>query len=344
MSVDQLQENQIDRLRAARISLGMSVFIMLFKFAAYYVSSSQAIFSDAAESIVNVAAAFLALLVISQAFKPADRDHPYGHGKMEFFSAAFEGGLIAFAAIAIMYKAIQALFTGVHVEELGAGLILIGVGAVLNLGLGLYLKKIGEQSNSKALLASSAHVLSDLWTSVGIILGLGLYLLTGLVWIDPLIAIIVALFLAYSGISIVRSAFRDLLDTEDETLLNKLGSLVEKHSFPGMIQVHHARILRSGIFHHIDAHLVLPQFWDIDKAHRESGVFEKKIMTEYEFAGEICFHIDPCRKAYCVNCDYADCPIRVEEFKMCKLFCMEEFLNPQEPEASFARSYSGHNG
>ena len=332
MSVQNLKKDQSDRLRAARISMVMSVFILSFKFAAFYASDSQAIFSDAVESIVNVVSALLALFVIGQAFKPADSSHPYGHGKMELFSAAFEGGLIAFAAIAIFYKAILALVGGQELEELGLGLVLLAVAALLNLVLGLYLKKVGVRSKSKALLASSAHVLSDLWTSLGIIVGLCLYLITGWNWIDPLIAVVVAFFLAYSGVGIVRDAFRGLLDTQDTMLIERLGSLVVQYRFPGMIEVHHSRIMRSGIYHHIDAHLVLPQFWDIEMAHEESGRFEQKIMAEYGYIGEICFHIDPCRQAYCATCDYVDCPIRLLPFQHCKAFSLEEFVNPQEPQ------------
>lgn len=340
MSAIKLEEDQNDRMRAARISLAMSVFILSFKFAAFFVSGSQAIFSDAAESIVNVVSAILALVVIGKAFAPADRSHPYGHGKMEFFSAAFEGGLIAFAALVIIYKAVIALIDGPQFEELGYGLVLIGVAAFFNLLLGLYLRKIGRRSTSKALLASSAHVLSDLWTSVGIIFGLCLYLVTDWAWIDPLIAIVVALYLAYSGFGIVRESFMDLLDSEDQTLIERLALLVKKHRFPGMIQVHHSRILRAGIFHHIDAHLVLPEFWDIEQAHHESGLFENKIIREYGYVGEICFHIDPCRHAYCEVCDYIDCPIRVKAFICCKTFSIDEFLDPQEPQGIFPHPLS----
>lgn len=343
MSAIKLEQDQNDRMKAARISLVMSIFILSFKFAAFFVSGSQAIFSDAAESIVNVVSAVLALVVIGKAFEPADRSHPYGHGKMEFFSAAFEGGLIACAALFIICKAAMALIEGPQVEKLGYGLLLIGVGAFLNLILGLYLRKIGQRSSSKALLASSAHVLSDLWTSLGIILGLCLYLVTGWAWIDPLIAIVVALFLAYTGFGIVRDAFKDLLDSEDKTLIERLALLVKKHRFPGMIQVHHSRILRAGIFHHIDAHLVLPQFWDIEQAHIESGLFENKIIGEYGYEGEICFHIDPCRHAYCEVCDYISCPVRVKEFICCKTFSMDEFIDPQEPAKIFPH-FSGKCG
>lgn len=323
-------KDQRDRLRAAKISLVASLFIMACKFVAFQVSGSQAIFSDAAESGVNVVAALLALVVISQAFKPADSNHPYGHGKMEFFSAAFEGGLIACAAIAIFIQAIMALIHGNEVEDLGLGLVLIGVGGLLNLVLGLYLKKVGTEAQSKALLASSAHVLSDLWTSLGIIVGLCLYWVTGWSWVDPLIALVVAFFLIYAGVKIVLEAFRDLLDGTDNGLVESLAAHVERYRLPGMIQIHRARILRSGNFHHIDAHLVVPQFWDVAKAHEKTEKFTKKMMEKYPYDGEVCFHIDPCRMAYCRSCECSRCPIRKEEFVERK-FLMDEFVAREEP-------------
>lgn len=325
-------KDQRDRLRAAQVSLIASVFIMACKFVAYHVSGSQAIFSDAAESTVNVVAAILALIVISLAFKPADTKHPYGHGKMEFFSAAFEGGLIACAAVAIFIQAIMALIHGSSVEDLGFGLVLIGVGGLLNLVLGLYLKKVGTKAQSKALLASSAHVLSDLWTSLGIIVGLCLYLVTGWAWIDPLIAIVVALFLIYAGAKIVTEAFRDLLDGTDNGLVESLAAHVEKYRLPGMIQIHRARILRSGNFHHIDAHLIVPQFWDVEKAHEKTEKFTQRMMETYPYDGEVCFHVEPCRKAYCISCECCRCPIRKEEFVERK-FLMDEFVALSEPAA-----------
>ncbi|CAG34873.1 conserved hypothetical membrane protein [Desulfotalea psychrophila LSv54] len=328
---EKIGQDSKDRVKAARVSLVASFFIMCCKFAAFIVSDSQAIFSDAAESTVNVVAALLALIIITMAMKPADDRHPYGHGKMEFFSAAFEGGLITFAALAILVKAVNALFYGQEIKELGYGLLLIGFAGLLNLFLGLYLKRAGKASRSKALLASSAHVLSDLWTSVGVIAGLLLYLLTGWAWVDPAIAIVVALFLTYTGFSIVRDSFSDLLDTRDEELISHLAELVKRDRFPGIVQVHHARILRSGAFHHIDAHLVVPEYWDISEVHIQSEIFTKRLMADYDYRGEICFHLDPCRRAYCVSCDYLDCIIRKGDYQCCNVLLLDEFLSPEEP-------------
>ncbi|WP_413586158.1 cation diffusion facilitator family transporter [Bdellovibrio sp. HCB274] len=303
------------RNRAAWISAIASIAIFALKVAAYRMTGSAAVLSDALESIVNVVASVVALFVIRFSAQPADREHPYGHGKAEYFSAAFEGGLIFFASLLIIYESVKALISHTPPQKLEIGMVIVGVAALLNLFLGLYLKQVGRKHHSEALKASGTHVLSDVITTIGVIVGLGLVLLTDIQWIDPVIAILIGLQLAWSGYKIIRESMGGLLDEISESSLQKLRDALEANRRPGIIDIHQLRIMRNGRFHHVDAHLVVPEYWDIAKAHAETLDFEKAVVRDYIFDGELAFHLDPCKKSYCSECDMPDCPIRLQPFQ-----------------------------
>ena len=301
--------------KAAAISLGASVLILVLKFWAYAVTDSTALLSDALESIVNVLAAGVALQVVRVVARPPDEDHPYGHGKFEYFSMAFEGGLITFAGIMIAGEAGRAFFAGTVPRNLDFGLFIAVGAAVLNLVLGLYLLMIGRKHQSEALRASGIHVLTDVGTTVGAIAGLALVRLTGVSWFDPAAALIIAGLLIYSGYKIVRQAAAGLIDEVEPEALAQLTTAFEKNRRPGIIDIHLLRMIRSGRFHHVDAHLVVPEFWDVSKTHAVSDEFEKAVVASYPYDGEIAFHIDPCFRQYCEHCALMDCPIRRKEFR-----------------------------
>jgi cation diffusion facilitator family transporter len=246
--------------------------------------------------------------------RPADRNHPYGHGKIEFFSAAFEGGLIAFAAVMIIYEAILYLLQGLEVRALDIGLAITGGAGLVNLVLGGFLLRTGRSYNSLILVADGKHVLSDFWTSLGVVVGLLLVRVTGVVWIDPLVAAIVGLNLAWTGIRLVRHAAGGLLDEEDSELLVRLLAALNASVVPGIIRVHNLRAIRSGRFSHIDAHLVVPEFWSVERAHDAADAFERQVIAAGALEGEIIFHTDPCRRALCAICTVEGCPVRVEPF------------------------------
>jgi cation diffusion facilitator family transporter len=246
------------RLRAGLISLVVAIVLLGAKWWAYVLTGSMAVFSDALESIVNVVAAAFAIGGLVFAHEPADRNHPYGHGKIEFFSAAFEGGLIAFAAALILWESVGALFAGSELKQLDAGLWITAAAGAGNAVLGVFLVRTGRRHHSMTLVADGQHVLSDFWTSVGIIAGLGLVWLTGLAWLDPVVAIVVALLLLWTGGRLVRTAAAGLLDEEDPELLDKLVAVLQPHIGRGMIRLHHLRAIRAGRFHHVSAHLVVP--------------------------------------------------------------------------------------
>lgn len=322
------------RLRAALLSLVVATLMLGAKYQAYRMTGSTAVLSDALESIVNVLAAVFALGGLLFAGRPADRNHPYGHGKIEFFSAAFEGGLIAFASILIVYEAVRSLLAGPDVRQIGVGLLIVLGSALVNLALGLHLVRTGRRYVSLTLIADGQHVLADVWTSAGIIVGLGLVHLTGRAWLDPVVALLVALWLMATGFRLVRHAAGGLLDEEDPLLLKQVLSALQKYVGGGVIRVHHLRAIRSGRFQHVEAHLVVPEFWSVERAHDRSEDVATRVMRDLGAEGEMVFHTDPCHRIYCAMCDLEDCPIRREPFVKQTPLTLEEAVQPDMPRSS----------
>lgn len=314
-------------------ALIVSLALTAVKFGGWRLTQSQAVYSDFLESIVNIVAGIVAIFVVRYAAKPADQDHPYGHGKIEYFSAAFEGGLIAFAALMIFFEAIPALLHPRPIAQLGIGAALVFVCGVVNLALGFALKRIGKIIGSPAIVANGEHIAADFYTSAGVTVGLLLAQWTGLQWLDPIVAILVGLQLGWTGLRVVRRSVGGLLDEEDRGILNGLAEALKKVDFGGVIQIHHTRIIRSGRFHHIDAHAVVPEFWDVAEAHDRTESFESRLMQIYPQPGELHLHVDPCRQAYCKRCDVPDCPIRLSKFEKRLQPDLESLISPEEPEA-----------
>jgi len=303
------------RRGAALLSVGVGLIILGVKYAAYLATGSAAIFSDALESITNVVAALFGLLVLVFAGRPADQGHPYGHGKLEYFSAVFEGGLIAFAAVMIVWYAALELVRGPQVEAVDVGLALTVGAGVANAALGWFLLRTGRRVRSITLEADGKHVLSDFWTSAGVVAGLALVWLTGKAWFDPVAALVVGVNLAVTGVRLVRGAAGGLLDEEDTALLGSLVVALDAEREPGIIRVHRLRAIRAGRFTHVDAHLVVPEFWLVEQAHELTERFAAGVIGACDVDGEITFHADPCRRALCSVCELAECPVRIEPFR-----------------------------
>ena len=326
-------EHRLKR-KASIVSLVVSLIVFLLKVFAYNQTKSTAVLSDALEGIVNVVAAAFALWVIYIASKPADEDHPYGHGKLEYFSASFEGGFVFFAAIAIFFESSKALMHGQNLKQLDFGIAIIVIAGLINLFLGLYLKSVGTKHKSEALVASGQHVLTDFWTSLAVIVGLLIVLFTGWTWVDPVMGILLSFHLAGTGFMIVRRSIGALMDEFDPEALESLASAIRKNRVEGFIDIHQMRVIRSGHFHHVDAHLVIPEFWNIAVAHEWSEDFENSIVRDYPFDGEFAFHLDPCKKSYCEQCDLQNCPIRVKAFQKHKEITVQSLTGGVQPQYS----------
>ncbi len=306
-----------------KVALGtliVSLVVLLLKAKAYYATLSLAVMSDALETVINVVTALVTLAAVKIAAEPADEDHPYGHGKLEYFSASFEGGLIFFAALAILYQSIRSFFQPTELTDVLAGNMYLIAATGLNLVVGLYLVQHGKKENSEALKASGKHILSDVVTSVGVLVGLGMVKWTGLARIDSLIAFAVGLYLIYEAYKILRTTSSALMDAIDPEIITMLANSLNRYRKDEIIDIHNLRMIRSGGFHHIDAHVVVPAYMDVETIHNVTHEFELQVVKDYKYDGEIAFHIDPCLQAYCQQCHMKDCSIRKAAFLQEKVF------------------------
>jgi len=303
-------EEKAERLRAARLSLFAGILICGGKFAAVAVTGSSAVLSDAMESIVNIAASALMLASIVVASQPADRNHPYGHGKAEFVSAGIEGTLIAIAGLVILAYASYELWVGPEVQRIGIGLWILGFVTLLNAALGTYLIRVGRRTRSLALEADGRHLMADVVTSVGVFLGLGAVMLTGWTILDPLVAIAVALHIFYVGWRLFREALGGLMDEADPALLQQVAEALEAQREPWHVDIHSLRVRRSGPEVQTDFHMAVPRFYDADQLHDIHDDMYCIVFGATGAAGEMIVHFDPCRPRQCDSCAMEECPRR----------------------------------
>ena len=282
------------RMTAIGISLSVSMVLMAVKFYTFHLTRSSAVLSDALESIINVVAAAFAVVSIWMAAQPPDSDHPYGHGKIEYFSAGFEGALIIIAAIGIFKTGISHLLMPKPLANLQAGLTILVAASAINLLLGIWLVKVGKKAESLTLIADGRHVLTDVYTSAGVVAGLLLVHLTGWLWLDGGIACLVGVNILLTGTRLVRQSFSALMDASDSQLLDEISRLLEEHRQEVWIDIHQLRAWRSGNFVHIDLHLVLPRDYLLDDAHTQAKSLEKLLIGHFEGNAGVLVHMDPC--------------------------------------------------
>ena len=313
MPVNAAQFSQKDlalRRRAATVSIAVGVSLLLIKFGAYWLTGSTAVLSDALESIINVVASSFAFLSILISARPPDKTHPYGHGKIEFFSAGFEGALIVIAAFAIIWTAVPALLHPPQLPGLDFALLLLAAGGVVNWLLGVYLIRSGKKANSATLRADGRHVQADAFTSAGVIVGLLLVKLTGWYWLDPVVAILVALNILSSGYHLLDEAVGGLMDKADPKFLTQVTETLQRLRRPEWLAPHHLRSWRSGAVRYLDFHLVLPCYWPLYQVHQTHKEIETALLENLDTPGQVIIHFDPCSPDYCPICAVEDCPIR----------------------------------
>lgn len=308
----------------------VSVVLLVCKFLAYYLTHSVAILTDALESIVNVAAGFIGLYSLYVSAMPRDKNHPYGHGKAEFISAAVEGTLILTAGALIIYKAIQHLIFPVEIKKIDMGILLVAATAFINFALGFLVYRKGMNSNSLALVASGKHLQSDSYSTFGIIIGLLLILFTGKNWIDSAVAILFGGIIIFTGYKIVRKSIAGIMDEADIELLQKMVDVLNKNRRENWIDLHNLRVIKYGSILHLDCHLTVPWFLTVHESHREIDVLANLVKKEFGESMELFVHSDGCLPFSCKICIKQDCKERKHNFEHQIDWTVENILQNQK--------------
>lgn len=300
-------------VRAARLSLGIAVLLLAVKMTAWLLTGSAAILSDALESIINVVAAAFAVFSVTVAATPPDERHPYGHGNIEYYAAWLEGMLILLASVGIFWKSWGKIFYPESIPHLGIGLGLLAAAGLVNLWLGLLLVRQGRRSDSLTLIADGKHVLTDVYTSAGVLIGLGLVWATDWLWLDGAVACLVGINIAWAGVGLVRRSVAGFMNESDPELLEGICALLREHRHPSWIDIHRLRAIKSGRQIHVDMHLILPRNMPLSVAHDEVDAVETLLRRHLGGAADIMIHADPCHDGRCVACDVAPCELRKAE-------------------------------
>ncbi len=293
--------------RAALASVAVSFLLMALKFLAYWWTGSTAVFSDALESIVNVFASGVALYALYLAHRPADKEHPYGHGKVEFLSAGFEGGLIFAAAVVIIIKAAAQLITRrAEVQQINLGLVLIAVALAVNAGLGAYLIRLGRRSGSLTLEADGKHLFSDALTSVAVLVALAIVRLTGWNDVDPIAALIMGVYIAVTGAGLLRRSAAGLMDEQDAADTKLIDRILTSHvgpigQDPRICSFHKLRHRHVGRYHWIDFHLMFPGEMSIKQGHDAASAIEGEVERALGDS-DATAHIEACDNLRCPTC------------------------------------------
>ncbi|MEO8733679.1 MAG: cation diffusion facilitator family transporter [Flavobacteriales bacterium] len=301
-------------IRLQALVLCAGILLMAAKFIAWHITHSNTVLSDALESIVNVAAGGLALFSLILAAKPRDREHPYGHGKVEFISAAIEGSLVAVAGGIIIYRAVMAWIAGVQVHEVSTGALIVGLSGVVNLAMGLALKRRGREKHSAAMEAGGAHLLSDAWSTAALVLGLLLIHFTGLMWLDSLFALCFAAFIIWQGLLVLRRSLGGIMDETDMSVAAEMIGILDAHRRSAWIDIHNFRVIKFGSTLHIDCHVTLPYYYSLEKAHSEISAMDELVNRNSGREVELFIHMDPCIPTSCPVCLVSDCPVRQAPF------------------------------
>ncbi len=313
--VSQIQNEKQSNVKLQRwIAIASSV-LLIVKFTAYYLTNSVSILTDALESIVNVVAGFIGLYSLYVAAKPRDIDHPYGHGKAEFISAAIEGTLVLSAGVLIIYNAAQKWIYPSTVHQLDTGIILIAATALVNWILGFIAKKRGKKTGSLALEASGKHLQTDTYSTIGIIAGLILISFTKFFWIDSAVAGLFGLIIIYTGYKIIRTSLAGIMDEADMNLLERMVKVLDKNKNEAWIDLHNLRVIKYGNVLHLDCHLTVPWYFNVHQAHKEIDELAKLIRSNFGESLELFVHSDGCLYFQCHICNKQDCPVRQHDYK-----------------------------
>ena len=293
----------------------IGVLLFLGKLVAWRLTNSDAVFSDAMESIVNIIAAFMGLYALYLASKPRDEDHPYGHGKVEFITSGIEGALIIFAGFMIIGQAVASLLKSNTLDKIDFGIYIIAATGVINCLIGYISLKKGKAENSFVLESSGKHLLADTITTFGVIVSLIIVYFTKIFWIDALVALLFGIYIISVGYKIVRKSLSGIMDEADPEMLRKLSFFLNENRKPTWIDLHNTKIQQHGSHLHVDAHLTLPWYLQLRDAHKEMEEFLLLIAKNTDRKIEFNIHMDDCKEFSCEICEVQDCQVRQHAFK-----------------------------
>ncbi len=303
-------------IRVQTFVVVVSCLLFGLKLAAYFLTHSVAILTDALESTVNVVTGFTGLYSLKIAARPRDLNHPYGHGKVELVSASFEGILILMAGMVIIYESLNNLVHPHVIKELDLGIALILVTAAVNYGLGWYCIQTGRKNHSIALQASGKHLQTDTWSSLGIVVGLVLIRITQIAWIDSAVAILFGILVIVEGYKIIRQTVAGIMDEADQELLRQLIRVLNENKPDNWIDMHNLRIIKYGAIMHLDCHLTVPWYFNVNEAHAEIDELDRLIRHHFPHTLEMFVHTDGCvPPKSCTICPLNACAVRQQAFE-----------------------------
>lgn len=310
-------------VRIQRYIAILSVILFLGKLLAWYLTHSVSILTDALESTVNVITGFIGLYSILLAAKPRDTNHPYGHGKVEFISAALEGALIMIAGLFIIYEAIAQLLEPKPLHQLNMGIIITLCAGVINFLYGRYALAIGKKNRSATLEAAGKHLLTDAYSTLAIVIGLSVLLLTGWQWIDSIVALCFSVIIIVTGYKVLRRSLAGIMDEADEVLLTEVIDILQRNRKAQWIDLHNLRVIQYGDVLHVDAHITLPWYYRVADAEKEIHSLEDMVRGHFGNKVEVFIHIDACMSYSCKLCALPDCPVRQEDYQKQVMWTMD---------------------
>jgi cation diffusion facilitator family transporter len=308
-------EKSKENIGVQRWVVAVAVVLFLLKLSAYYLTQSIAVLTDALESTVNVIAGVIGLYSLHVAAKPRDEDHPYGHGKAEFLSAAVEGALVVMAGLIIIYEAIVDFIHPHTIQRLDQGIWIIAFTAVVNFIVGAICIYKGKHNHSMQLTAGGRHLQTDTYSTIGIIIGLVLIWYTRQAWLDGLVSLLFAGFILFTGYKILRSSIAGIMDEADVQLLQDMISYLNAHRRDNWIDLHNLRVIKYGGGLHVDCHLTVPWYLNVLEAHAEIDALTALIRSHFGESMEFFVHSDACLDFSCRICTKASCAVRKHAFQ-----------------------------
>lgn len=297
-------------LKFQRIALVVSLVLFAIKMVAYLVTNSNAILTDALEGLVNILGAGFGLFSLYYATLPRDKNHPYGHGKIEFISSGFEGVLILIAGGSMIAKAGYSFFFPEEVNINTLGILLVAFAGLINYLMGYSMVKQGEKVNSVQLQAGGKHLISDGYSTVGLLVGLAIVWVTNLDVLDNVLAALLGIIISFAGYKIIRKSISGIMDEADPEQIEKVSAILESKRRPAWVDIHNFRMVRYGAKIHMDAHLTLPWYYTLQESHEEVNKLEQVLDDAFKKDVEANIHTEPCLPKSCEICQLPNCKER----------------------------------